>query len=158
MIKPFPKPQPIIPRKRQSVRRRAVTVCVAAIAEKSTVIGASDRMLTAGDVEFEPGQAKMWAFSTSAWALVSGDAAIQGDILKDVGKEVQEWIVADPKAWVSVKSIATLYCKKYREALRASAEAAILHPTGLDIATFLATQTTLQPEFVSDLAEKLTAY
>lgn len=135
-----------------------MTVCVAAISDRSSVIGVTDRMLTAGDVEFEPAQAKMWPFSTSVWGLLSGDYNIQAEILGIVDTEVKRRIAAQPDVWVSVKEIAELYCKRYRELLRARAEAAILHPLGLDVATFLAKQASMSSDIVVDLAAKLTAY
>jgi hypothetical protein len=115
-------------------------------------------MLTAGDVEFEPAQAKMWAFSTAAWALISGDLTIQGEILTGVDTEIKRRIAAQPSEWIPVKEIAELYCKRYRELLRRRAEAAILHPIGLDLPTFLATQGDLSQNVVADLVEKLTTY
>jgi hypothetical protein len=53
-------PQGFRSQKRLSVGRKAVTVCIGAVADKNTLIGISDRMLTAGDgqIEFETGQVK----------------------------------------------------------------------------------------------------
>lgn len=135
-----------------------MTVCVAAIAEKTTVIGASDRMITAGDIEFEPGQAKMWNFTRSIWALVAGDMAIQASLMREVHKEAQDWIVAKPETWLKVKDVAQLYCKKYRELLREQAEAAILHPLGLDLQSFLAKQSTMHADVVASIAQKLSEF
>jgi len=135
-----------------------VTVCVAAMAEKNTLVGASDRMLTAGDVEFEPDQYKIWMFATAIVALVAGDSTLQSEILKRVDIEVKRWINNDPKTWVSVKDVASLYCKKYRELLREHAEADILSPLGLDIDKFLRRQGKMRPEFLASIAEKLTEY
>lgn len=135
-----------------------MTVCIGAIAEKSTVISVSDRMLTAGDVEFEPGQAKFWGFSTSIVALISGDTTIQAEIFNQVHKETQNWINADPAIWINVRDVALLYVQKYRELRRQWAEAAILHPLGLDIQSFLANQATMERELVGKIADKLTEY
>jgi hypothetical protein len=135
-----------------------VTVCVAAVAEKNTLIGVSDRMLTAGDVEFEPAQAKMWIFSSAVFALISGDTTIQAEILSKVDHEVKRRIAAQPDVWVSVKEIAELYCKRYRELLRSRAEAAILYPLGLDLPSFLARQSKLNADLVVSVSEKLTVY
>src|ERR1700722_432859 len=112
--------------KRLVVGRQPVTVCIAAIAEKSTVIGMSDRMLTAGDIQFEPGQAKMWNFTKSIWALVAGDMAIQAELMKRVNIETQRRLVADPKTWLLVKEVGTIYCQEFRRYRRERAEAEIL--------------------------------
>jgi hypothetical protein len=135
-----------------------VTVCVGALAEKHTLIGASDRMLTAGDSEFEPDQLKMWVFSPAILALIAGDATLQSEIFKRVSIEVTGWINKDPDTWVTVKDVATLYCKKYREILREHAEVEILVPLGLDIKTFLKEQRKMSPAVVKRIAKKLSKY
>jgi hypothetical protein len=135
-----------------------VTVCTAAIAEKVFIIGASDRMLTAGDIEFEPDQAKIWVFSPSIAALIAGDMSIQAEIFKRVEKEVKKWILNDPSDWVKVRSVAELYCAQYRELRRERAEAEILYPLGLTLPTFLDQQANMHPDQVENIAEKLTEY
>jgi len=150
------KPLKSIPKRRKV--RTPVTVCIAAVAERGTLIGVSDRMLTAGDVEFEPGQAKMWSFSSAIWALIAGDISIQGEILNKVDTEIRRRIAADPEVWVSVKEVAELYCQRYRELLRSRAEAAILHPLNLTLSSFLTKQSKLSPELVISLADKLSTY
>jgi hypothetical protein len=128
------------------------------MAEKSTLVGASDRMLTAGDVEFEPEQYKIWQFSTAIVGLVAGDFSLQSEILKRVDIEVKQRINDDPGTWVSVRDVATLYCKKYRDLLREHAEADILSLLGLDIDKFLKRQSKMRSELVKGIAKKLTAY
>lgn len=135
-----------------------MTVCVAAMADKTILVGTADRMLTAGEVEFEPDQAKMWQFSSAIVALVAGDATLQSEIMKRVDIEVKRWINNDPKTWVSVRDVANQYGKKYRELLREHAEADILNPLGLDLEKFLRRQGKMRPEIVADLVEKLTTY
>src|SRR5581483_4200668 len=69
-------------------RKMDMTVCVAAITEINTLIGISDRMMTAGDVEFEPEQSKIWPLTKYIVAMVAGDFALQVDILRPVEIEV----------------------------------------------------------------------
>lgn len=135
-----------------------MTVCVAAVSDRSTVVGVSDRMLTAGDVEFEPAQAKMWPFSSAVIGLVAGDFTVQAEILAVVDSEIKRRIAANPDEWVPVKQVAELYCKRYRELLRSRAEATILHPLGLDLNSFLAKQSEMNPNLVVEIAERLTRY
>jgi hypothetical protein len=134
-----------------------VTVCIAAMAEKNTLIGVSDRMLTAGngDIEFEPEQGKFWVISPAIIALSAGDSAIQGELLKQTHNQVKDWIVAAPDNWVSVKSVASLYCQKFCELRREHAEAAVLAPLGLDIQSYLANQSTMERELVNRIADRL---
>jgi hypothetical protein len=122
------------------------------------VIGASDRMLTGGDIEFEPEQAKIWQLSQSIFGLVSGDLSIQAEIMKRVHQETQRRIVAAPDVWLSVKEVGTLYCHEYRHLLKEMAEAEILSPIGLDLTSFLTKQRTMQRELVSNIADRLASY
>jgi hypothetical protein len=73
-----------------------MTVCVAAMCDGYTILGASDRMLTAGDVQFEPQQSKLWAITSSIVAMVAGDSAFQTEILQDVEAIARKRIEAYP--------------------------------------------------------------
>jgi hypothetical protein len=72
--------------------RVPVTVCVAAMCAENILIGASDRMLTAGDVEFEPDTAKIYSLSNSAVAMIAGEASLQIEILQSLYRFVGERI------------------------------------------------------------------
>ncbi len=115
-------------------------------------------MLTAGDVEFEPAQSKIWQLSSSAFVMLSGDSAIQTELMMRVDSEIKNRILAAPDAWVPVKEMATLYCRCYRGLLRERAEADILHPLGLDLSSFFTKQSQMQSDLVSNLAERLIDY
>ena len=65
-----------------------MTVCIAAIAGK-TVIGASDRLVTAGDVQFEPSRPKIRALTNSVVVMTAGDAWLQAEVLDGVTADVQ---------------------------------------------------------------------
>jgi hypothetical protein len=137
-----------------------MTVCVGAIAEKSILIGLSDRMLTAadGEIEFETEQVKAWQFSTAIMALVSGDMSIQSQVLAALDIEVKARIAKDPDTWVSVSKVAQTYCEILRKLRRQYAEEQILFPLGLDLPTFLASQTGMQVDFVNDIKNRLLEY
>lgn len=136
-----------------------MTVCIAALAERNILIGVSDRMLTSGgDTAFEPEQGKYWAFSNSIIALISGDAAIQGELMRQVDIEMKSWMRAEPNSWVSVKSVASLYCQKFREMRRQKAEEEILYPLGLDLQTYLYNQGSLGADLVNRLSTQLIEY
>jgi hypothetical protein len=70
-----------------------VTVCVAAMGQfpldaqltlGPLVVGASDRMITAGDVQFEPQQTKIAQLTSSLALMVAGDTDLQTEIIADV--------------------------------------------------------------------------
>jgi hypothetical protein len=137
-----------------------VTVCIAAVAGKFTIIGMSDRMITAGggEIEFEPEQGKYWIFSPSIVALIAGDATIQGELMKQVGIEVKAWVDAEPKKWVRIKDVAALYCQTFRELRRQWAEAEILNPLGPNIPSFLTTQSSMDRELIQTIGDRLISY
>ena len=61
-----------------------MTVCIAAICRTSEnqyiIIGASDRKVTAGDIQFEPPIQKIYHFSSHIIALTAGDALAQKEV------------------------------------------------------------------------------
>ncbi|MBV9732655.1 MAG: hypothetical protein JO275_07735, partial [Verrucomicrobia bacterium] len=114
-----------------------VTVCVAAISQDSTgqglmMTGASDRMLTAGDIEFEPEQSKIQPLTTSIALMLAGDSAIQREIVQSVFFDVVARIKSEPKNWWKVSDVAELYVRYFNEAKLRRAETEILAPLGLN--------------------------
>lgn len=68
-----------------------MTVCVAALCDdSSTIIGASDRMLTSGtgDIEFEPPQTKIVNLTSSIAIMIAGDAILQTEIMLNVSDSI----------------------------------------------------------------------
>ena len=80
-----------------------MTVCVAAICSPTTIVGASDRMLTAGDVQFERKAPKIYPLSNSIAVMTAGDSSLQAEILHDVFADVGERIRSFPQEWVEVR-------------------------------------------------------
>jgi len=129
-----------------------VTVCIAA-RSGSNVIGASDRMLTSGDIQFEPSLiSKFTQITTSLGILQAGDAAFHSEIMWGVVAEVQERITAHPQDWWLASDISDLYVKHRTAIKRKRAQAAILSPLGLTIEGFL----TNQNQFKDDIADQIT--
>ncbi len=132
-----------------------MTVCVAAICENGIVLGASDRMITAGDVEFEPEQSKIYPLTTSIAIMIAGDAALQTEMLDAVRGSVRERIAANPNNWIPVKDVADWYHEHYMSIRNRRAENALLNPLGLDRTSFITNQNHLAPALVSTLADEL---
>ncbi|MEE8372210.1 MAG: hypothetical protein V3R87_00545 [Dehalococcoidia bacterium] len=135
-----------------------MTVCVAAMCAINTIFGASDRMLTAGDIQFEPEQPKIYPVSNSIAVQVAGDASIQEQIMqavfRDVGKRIQE----APDEWRNVRDVAELYRRHYQELRLAHAEHDILAPLGLDRNTWLTKQKEMDSGLVIKIATELMNY
>lgn len=129
-----------------------MTVCVAALCDGHTILGASDRMITAGDIQFEPHQPKLWPLTSSIVAMVAGDSALQAEILQEVEAIVRNRIEAQPDNWLAVRGVTYLYVECYNRARLRRAELAILAPFGLDNNSFISRQQEMAPELVRQLA------
>lgn len=132
-----------------------MTVCVAAIAEDNIILGASDRMITAGDVEFEPPQTKVIFLTSSIAVMIAGDASLQLEILYEVREVVQNRVTAEPTNWWRVRDVAGLCFDHFKMAKRTSVESAILDPLGLDYNSFIKLQKNLSPDLVDKIASEI---
>lgn len=132
-----------------------MTVCIAAICEGATIIGASDRMVTTGSIKFEPQQTKIISISNSISIMIAGDIGLQTEILDQVTTEVSTRINDDPANWWRVADVADLYSHHYKEVKFKKAESAILAPLGMDGDTFKVLQQQMSPKLVKELAGDL---
>ena len=129
-----------------------MTICIAAICmfgDRQVVIGASDRMVTSGDIEFEPFQSKSFVFTPQIMGLVAGDMAAQMTILMATSRRLQAVPTAD------VGAVANLYAEEFAAYRRRIAEKALLTPLGLTAADFIAEQQHMDSGLVAALAENL---
>ena len=134
-----------------------MTVCVAAIAQ-GVIFGASDRMITAGDIQFEPQQTKIYPLSNSIVAQVAGDASIQSQIMQSVAAEVKRRIQDAPKIWLNVRDVAELYRHYYEELRIMHSERDILAPLTLDRHTWISRQKEMDSELITKIATELMNY
>lgn len=135
-----------------------VTVCVAAMCEfygQTLVIGASDRMVTAGDIQFEPQQPKIFDITSSIVIMTAGDSAMQAEILQGVRRDVSMQIAAEPKKWVDLRFAAETYAKHYNEVRSKKAESYVLAPLGLTMDAFISRQGQMSDTFIRQLASEL---
>lgn len=133
-----------------------VTVCVAAICDGATIFGASDRMLTAGNIQFQPPTTKIYQLTTSIAIMVSGDMALQAEILSGLQGFIRELLAADPKRdWFNVKDVAEWYSHYYDEIKSKRREIDYLLPLGLNKETYLSRQKELSPDLVQKISTEL---
>ena len=136
-----------------------MTICVAALSTHSNgglaVVGAADRMKTAGSTEFETELSKAWLFSSSIIALCSGDNDLQNALLVPVGDIVTARINEAPKVWWKVEDVANLYREEYFKVRSKRAERTYLEPLGLRMDTLIARQKDMDRFLVDDLTNKL---
>lgn len=119
------------------------------------IVGASDRMLTAGDIEYEPESPKHFAITNSIVLMFSGDAALHREVAAMVYADTHALIDRNPDHWVEVRRVADMYVACRNELKRKASEAAILAPLGLTHDMFLDEQANMAPTLVRQIAEDL---
>src|SRR5687768_15485010 len=112
-------------------RSDGMTVCIAAICnigpEKPVaVVTASDRMITIGDIEFEPDQTKLVKLATQTVALLAGDMQVHAAVIP----RAIDRLSANPVGPL-VKDIAEFYASEFAAYRRSLAERELLEPLGL---------------------------
>lgn len=132
-----------------------MTVCVAAIANNDMIVGASDRMLSTSEIAFEPGSRKVSILTTAIFAMTSGDAAVQAEILAGVRSDIDSYLAGDNVEWLTVEAVVDRYVFHWQKLLRKRSEAALLSPLGLTTDSFLATQSTMDKGVVDRLTNAL---
>ena len=132
-----------------------MTVCVAAICDGDTILGATDNMITAGDIQFEPPALKMVNLTNSIVILTAGDSTLHAEILDAVQAEVNLRLDLDPDEWLKVKEVAELYVETYNSTRQKAAERAILAPLGLTHESFITRQAEMLPDFVRQIGTEL---
>jgi hypothetical protein len=134
----------------QQPKRCSVTVALAAICNSgSLIVAAEDRMVTAGDTEFERPQPKFFKLANSSVALIFGDIPAQAEVATTVQRELEG------QGNRSVTEIASLYASYLGGHRHRLAAAAFLAPLGLTGDTFLARQATMNTELVCRVAGQM---
>jgi len=141
-----------LPKKRE---KELLTVCIAVIYNDNAVLGASDRMLTGGDIQFEPPARKIFPVTKSIAIMTAGDASIQAQLIERDYNFVKEKVEAEPNNWISVEEVAKNHRDSYIRLRRERAEIEILAPYNLDYQLFLDRQDDLSDDFVRDISYKL---
>lgn len=135
-------------------RRRPVTVCIAAICSwynQTMIVGASDRKLTYGDIEFERTQTKVFHFVPNIVALVAGDATIQHTLCDNTLMEV----VKPQSRTLSVSEVANAFAEQFVAYRKKVTEKKILLPLGLDLESFASASQNMSTDLAMHLATEL---
>lgn len=138
-----------------------MTVCIAAICQNgTTIVGAADRMITAGNVEFEVPTLskersnapvlKVVRMNKHVTAMTSGDAGFQAEAIQRIFTNVVDSRKDDKDRIVSSVRVAE-FGQQYIEFCNArmlQATINLLAPCGLTPESFIEKQRTLSDEFV----------
>lgn len=141
-----------------------VTVCIAALFNwnyavatngqdwRKAALAISDRMITAGDVEYEPHQTKVLTISRNVLLLIAGDYTAHSQAIKVLMERAR--LNPDIKAY----DAAIAYGAAIQGIRRRYAEDAILAPLGLNTDSFIAQQRDMSERFVSQVKAELQDY
>lgn len=135
-----------------------MTVCLAAICEGNMLVGASDCLLTADDIQFEPQQSKIFNLTRSVAVMIAGDIALQTEVVRDVHEVVLERVQREPDNWWAVRDVAEVYRQQFVRARLRKAVGRVLDPIGLDLGTFLSQQKQMEPSFVERITDELRSF
>jgi 20S proteasome alpha/beta subunit len=138
-----------------------VTVCIAtlfqwnyAVKGEPNMYGtcalvASDRMITAGDVEYEPQQLKVAYIAPNAMLLIAGQYPTHTQAIQQVVKQLRSRPESTPE------TIAALYGKAIQKIRLQLAEDKYLAPFGMNTDTFIAQQRDMSQAFVATITQQL---
>ena len=137
-----------------------MTVCIAALCNwlypnkeiGRAVITAADRMLTSGDVEYEPPQFKTCFLAPKINILVAGDMVVHTEALLATHRR----IAVSPSD--DVENAARIYASCVQDVRERRAADLYLRALGLDQLSFLQQQKQMNQQLVFDLASQLQAY
>jgi 20S proteasome alpha/beta subunit len=143
--------------------RKAVTVCIAALFQwnygtkanpNTGAIGlvVTDRMITAGDIQYEPQQTKIAAVTPRTILVIAGDYSLHSQAIKATVSHFR----ADPS--VHPKDIAAYYGRQIQAIKLKEAEDIYLAPVGLNSDSLIAQQKDLAPHIASLLTEQMQNY
>lgn len=139
-----------------------MTVCIAAKCKDGTepvIFCLSDRMVTAGDIQFQPPAPKVILLTSSIAAMTSDeDAALHAEILQDLSQDISARVAKASDQWLDVEFAAELYLKHRNEAKRRRAERDILFPLGLTTDSFIAQQHSMADLFIRQVSADLVNY
>ncbi len=133
-----------------------MTICVAALyRNRQCVLAAADRMITAGNIQFEPSQPKVIPATSSIVYLLAGDSPTQTMLCNRVQMIVNDAIHQHPDQWVNVRDVAETFARFYHALRHEQATAALLSPFGLNGQSFIDNQQSMSPQLVQMLATEM---
>jgi 20S proteasome alpha/beta subunit len=134
-----------------------MTVCIAAIYNDNSILGASDRMVTGGygDLTFQPPIPKIVSITNSIAVMTAGDQNIQMQVFKMVSEIVNEKIRLDPSQWIKVVEVAENYSKCFYKLRNKLAEDCVLSRYNLTLSTFISKQKEMDQQFIDMITRKI---
>lgn len=143
-------------------RKAPLTVCIAAVCDDGRIVlGASDRMLTSGDIEFEPSvpagmpSSKILPLGGSLSIMTAGHAGLHAEIYEMLYPIVQSEAAKHKDRGLPITEALRLYVECYNRAKLQRAASAVLAPFGLNHAAFLTKQEGMSESFLAGITQAM---
>ncbi|MFO1172558.1 MAG: hypothetical protein U1E49_16555 [Hyphomicrobiaceae bacterium] len=138
-----------------------MTVCIAAVcnmgqADGTFVVAASDRMITIGDIEYEPEQSKAVELGSSTIGLFAGEMEVHAAVIPKARERIADIVSERDPQRLTVEEIAQAYALEFAYYRRVLAEREVLIPRGLDFDRWARMQSTLPHYQVQEIDARLT--
>lgn len=145
--------------KRERAQGKPVTICLAAMCNvaqgaSAFIVGAADRMITIGDIEYEPDQTKLVWLATHTAILLAGEMRLHAVACTKVMRKLQ----AGELPGFLIRDIAEAYAQEFAAFRRYNAEREILTPLNLTIDKFTSNQSGMSRDFILEITQKLQRY
>jgi hypothetical protein len=142
-----------VERKDGEIRKKIMTVCIAAISESQTknpkIVFASDRLVSAG-VCFEGGVSKIHLLSQNAWVMSSSNDALASDgIILKIQKAL-----AKNGTQIEIEQIATLFSQECKNKLKSEKEKQVFLQYGLTENNFMDKSSSMSDLIVKDILDR----
>lgn len=140
---------PTRPKEREGI---PLTVCIAAICRLDNaqlIFGASDQMITAGDIKFERPLPKIYRLTRSIVALQAGDSAVQDDVCVQCAEQLAT------RGAVSVNDAVDEYCLQLSRHNAKQTERLLLAPLGIGLVEFIQRQQEFPVSFTEQVLHEL---
>ncbi len=141
-------------KKKYKKRRSKLTVCIAVI-NNGIILGASDRMVTANDIEFEPPVPKILTLTTSIVVLTAGDQSIQIQVFQEAYKRISAEIADEPKKWIDVSHAAEVYSECFYELRNKMIQNSIFSHYNLTFDSYISKQKQMSDKFIEEIDSKI---
>ncbi len=112
----------------------------------------SDRMITVGDIQYEPNQVKFGALCDNVFLSIAGDYALHSQAFKETRSHLKGRKTASPY------DVATIYGRCIQRIKHKEAEDLYLAPLGMNMDTFISQQRELSETFVENVINQMQSY
>lgn len=134
-----------------------MTVCIAAIYNNNSILGASDRMVTGGygDITFEPPISKILTLTNSIAVLAAGDISVHTQVFQATFKTLGDQIKASPTKWIDISEAAGAYSNHFYDLRNKLLERRVLSLYGLTLTSLAEKLKEADGKFMDTLNDRI---